>query len=409
MRKFLLISFILICSKNSYSLPNKNLIPLGDKEAFLGNTGVAVTNSTGSVYFNPANLPSLNKSKFSFSGSHFLKRNAEITPITAIDDSDLNLKATNFDSVPFSIIRVQQFNDWHVGFSILNSANYSVQSRSSMITNGVNPVDLDVLFNISENETLVGLTLAKNHNKEFSWGATLFGEYANYQSNNFTFSRSLSVANTGYATSTTSDYDVYSLFLVLGALYQTPDFDIGFRIETPNLKVKSSGDYFFRLQSNNSGVMTNESEKYQDIEVNKERPTDLSLGIAYKINPQLRTYLDISYQFSVHYNDTNKPDIADETHYKAVVRYNAGTEYQWSDSVSILGGIGYSPNVEGNSEESESIGFTATLGAQIKGKNTQTGVGIFYASSFGDGMVDGEHQTTSFDTYGLMLSSGYNF
>jgi len=44
---------------------NRDLYPLGEKEALMANTGIAASGSTGSVYFNPAGLVSVQKNRIS--------------------------------------------------------------------------------------------------------------------------------------------------------------------------------------------------------------------------------------------------------------------------------------------------------------------------------------------------------
>ena len=48
---------------------NPNLLPLGEEEALLANTGTARSGSTGAVFYNPAGLSTVEGTSFSLSGS----------------------------------------------------------------------------------------------------------------------------------------------------------------------------------------------------------------------------------------------------------------------------------------------------------------------------------------------------
>src|SRR5687767_3237610 len=94
-------------------MTSPNVIPLGESEAFLGNTGVAVANSTGGVFYNPASLASFSTGRLTASGQTF----AVIEATVQQEPEPLAFK--EFSAVPSMLVVARKWRKWTGAFSIL--------------------------------------------------------------------------------------------------------------------------------------------------------------------------------------------------------------------------------------------------------------------------------------------------
>ena len=102
---FLLLGFLAV-SPSWADFKNHNLLPMGEKEAFRGNTGTGIRGSAGAAYYNPAGLASLKGARISLSGTTFLYFDSQTDKLIYLDSTDLAYKEFGFSSVPSSLVAI---------------------------------------------------------------------------------------------------------------------------------------------------------------------------------------------------------------------------------------------------------------------------------------------------------------
>src|SRR5690242_2815844 len=100
-------------------IENRNIIPFGEREAILGNTGTAGVPSTGAVYYNPAALAQLENSRIAVSGSTYAQQETTTGNFARIDNTDLPYSNSGFNAIPSTVISVFRNDDWIFSYFIL--------------------------------------------------------------------------------------------------------------------------------------------------------------------------------------------------------------------------------------------------------------------------------------------------
>jgi hypothetical protein len=162
---------------------NTNILPLGDKEALLGNTGTGGLGSTGAVFYNPAALTLLEGSSFSLSGSAYMQYSFKTKPFAVIDGNVLDYSGSGFQSVPTSLVMARSLGTWKVAFSLLVPTQFKYEGQQDWrLTVGGTPYRLKILQNYSEAIFMGGLSVARKINDRWSWGVSVYGQYFSYLS-----------------------------------------------------------------------------------------------------------------------------------------------------------------------------------------------------------------------------------
>ena len=110
--------FVALTPAQAY-IENPNLFPLGEQEALMANTGVALAGSSGAVFYNPAGLATLEKPKFSMSANSYLITKTDFTPFDNIDSTNVNFSTSGSQAIPSSLVSVHKWDTWTVAFSLL--------------------------------------------------------------------------------------------------------------------------------------------------------------------------------------------------------------------------------------------------------------------------------------------------
>lgn len=66
----ILIFLIVFSSQSRAEFGGLHVMPLGEREALMANTGVALRNSSGAVYYNPAGLVGVEHRRFTLASSY---------------------------------------------------------------------------------------------------------------------------------------------------------------------------------------------------------------------------------------------------------------------------------------------------------------------------------------------------
>lgn len=357
---------------------NRGVMPLGELEAFMANTGVALSGSTGAVAYNPAGLAGITQSRLSLSANSYMKLTSKMDPVETFDGTDLNFKSSSIQGIPNAFVSTWSKEKTTYAFSILvpyqlkleDALAYSSPSYPSMQLSRTN------YFQV----IMAGVSIGTRFENAYDIGAGCFYTmYQTAQMNSFT-------ANTnGNSNALVSNSffraDVNGLLCNMGLQKQmTEAWRFGFTARLPFIRMSEKGRASTFIQNPNNGL--SESTGPQTVEANLKIPLDLGVGTEYRINPQMLAYVDINYQLGASYQsgDLNTADV--ET--KNQARFSGGLSYQATPTIRLLGGIAHNPSsVKPNSDMYEENFTIATAGANYTVGNSSLGVGLMFGRSSG--------------------------
>jgi hypothetical protein len=113
---------------------NPNVIPFGETESFLGNAGVGRANDTGAVYYNPSGLAELESGRISVSGAVYMSFSVQYQAALNIDNTNIPLSVSGFDTIPSTYVAVRRFGDWVGAFSVLVPTSMILSDHVSFST-----------------------------------------------------------------------------------------------------------------------------------------------------------------------------------------------------------------------------------------------------------------------------------
>lgn len=382
---------------------NRGLSPLGEKEAFMANTGVALTGSTGAVYYNPAALNSLSQGRLSLSGNSYVNFKTEYAPLDYLDGTNVPFTSSGTQAVPSTFVSTRKFESWVGAFSVLVPEQTKIQDiAQTSTTNYI--LDLNQL--VQEQLVLVGISGATKIS-DHGLGASCF--WAIYES---VASAAITLTpRVGTGTGIINSYEsmkVQGLMCHLGYMNQiSPEFRVGASLKTPLLKINSNGNSYTFTQTT-AGVIT--ANRNMGASTEYKIPMEIATGIAYDFTPKWSFYLDLSYQLGTSYRRFSTD--ASETSAKSALRPNLGVSYEWSEKLKIYAGAAYNPSAaEMNRSGDVKEDFRVfSLGSEWTEGVASLGAGVYFANS--DGSVrmsngrDGSVKTTA---TAFVLTSGFNF
>jgi long-subunit fatty acid transport protein len=415
--KTLLILALLLVTEKSWGVSysdNRGLFPIGEVESFMANTGVALSGSTGAVYYNPAGLASLEQNHISLSANLYMNIHSEQTPIETIDGVDLDYSTSGLQSIPDAFVSVGKWNDWHYAFSVLIPEQIQTQSTVLFTTPSYPTIQLSGTNSIQL--LMVGFSAARRTEYDYDLGFGCF--YSMYQT---TQDQSF----TGEPASATKAAVIYSYYNAqvngvlcnLGMQKQaTPDLRWGFTARLPLTPTSKQGTATQFVQDPTSG--NSQSTGPESVNADYQIPADFSLGFEYRLSDSLKTYLDISYQLASSYNtgDIGAADLSNH----AVARASLGVDYKMYDTFHLYAGAGYNPSSVNADEDNAAEDFMiGTLGGRWINGNSNMGLGVLYAKSNGHKIghiynaalqdLGTEPASVNTTAVGLMVNSGYVF
>lgn len=399
---------------SAQSIYNPNILPLGDKEAMMGNAGTGGFGSTGAVYYNPGALSDVEGTSLSLSGSAYLQFKFSAKPIATILGTELEYEASGFQTIPTSVIIVKKVKEWHLAFSALVPMSFNYEGRQTWdIPNEGDPIKIKFSQNYKEENFLVGISAARKINDSWSAGVTVFAQ-------NYTYFSSLD-----FRTELENNPDVIiqdshrekfspvSALVVLGLQKKFNKFNLGLRATLPSIHIMGEAEYYDYQYSN---LDPNNVETSQ-IDVSGEKvafrsPSDLRVGATYFPTEKWTATLDLSYQFSIDYDIFDDPEIDEEVNSKGNYRINAGVQYMLSDKFGLNGGFAYTPSTLQETDEEFGQDFTSVfLGGKSISKYFETTIGLFYSNGTGSGYseIAGGTTTETYEYIGVVLGTNYRF
>jgi long-subunit fatty acid transport protein len=368
---------------------NTNILPLGDKEALMGNTGTGGMGSTGAVFYNPAALMQLEGSSFSLSGSAYMAYSFEATPFTVIDDDRLDYKGSGFQSVPTSLVMARTLGNWRVAFSLLvpSQFKYEGQQDWAFDLDGAR-YQLKILQNYSESMFLGGLSAAHRINERWSWGVSVHGQYFSYLSASDV--RISSVDDpTRTAISTTRDQRAPISAYVLGGLHRQGDkLGLGLRVALPSIRIRGKGEHYAYeyLALLGTTPPTVQETDLTGLKADFETPFDVRLGATYRSGERLKLAMDASYGSGVAYDVVSGQGYSEREELESTFRLSAGAEVAVQKQRALLVGLSWAPSTTTSAGISNTITFLSyTAGVKLTLGRSETTVGYFGA--LGDGAL----------------------
>lgn len=387
---------------------NPNIYPLGEKEAFMANTGVALSGSTGATFFNPAGLAGIQNSKVSLSANSYLSIKTSFSPLDVIDNSNFNLDANSLVAVPSSVVSAQKIENWTVAFSVLVPEQTQL---NSMTTHESTNFNTQVILNVRSQLLLLGLSGATKHVSGHDYGAGCFIATLNGTSDRSVVAEPKPASGFTQSGIASDSYTVQVAGLVCNAGLQTnytENLRLGANLRLPFVQTSGSAKLFSYSQSAAGGAATNNG--IQTISIDYQLPMDLAFGAAYKLTDFLHLYADASYQFPLDYKSSSLATTNVKSN--GTFRWNTGASYQQSETLKFYGGIALNPGtVELQSTGDIKEDFTVfTAGTEWVNNIATTGLGVMMANSTGTGKLStGSNGSVKTNVFGILLSAGFSF
>lgn len=390
---------------------NLNLLPLGDKESLMGNTGTGGVHSTGAVFYNPAALTQLEGNSFSLSGSAYLKYKIEAEPLYRFGNTDIDFTAEDYETVPTSVIMVRKVKDWKVGLSFMVPMEFKYEGENTWYIPTVNGENQKIKINQNFHEKmfLVGLSFARKLNNGWSVGGTFFAQNYGY----------LSSLNAQYRG---TDYNLISntvvreklspinLMFVAGLHKQWEKLSAGLRIATPSINIAGKGSsYRYEL----TGVLGNNivtEYDYTDIKTGFSSPLDLRAGVTYNWNEKFTTSCDLSFtlpqEFQLLKHDSLNGYISSDGSFRG----SFGIDYNITEKFTLLGGGSYFNSYYTSDEIDNHLDFVSGfVGVKMVTNHIETSLGYFYSKGFGEAVSPSLTSNEYYEYTGIFLGTNYKF
>ena len=377
----------------------------------MGNTGIAMSSSTGAVFYNPAGLATLTHPSISLSGSNYMYANLSANGFAYIDNTSINYGAKAFLPIPSIAASTFRLFNMTEAVSIVVPSLISLENQTNWKTPNTN---LSVTNYENSQQIRFGSSLGffvPNTNEKLSFGFTIFvvrNTEVSSQSLQLLFPNGV---NSGVFSQVHANAEVWGINSTIGFLYRPdPQWNLGIKIETPLLQLYGKADTYNSNQTFNSGTLTGAETPQSNLNANFDLPLDLGLGASYSPIKSLQFLLDLSFQFANDYipieNDADGHITSNFT-----PRLNVGTEWTFIKHWNLLTGYFYNPSaMTGANEKDDWMGFTS--GLNFERDQYDMGAGTFYSWSEGHvaAAVD-PTKTANVSTkiFGAFLTTSYHF
>ena len=395
-------------------IENRNAFPFGEVEGLTGNAGVAGSSSTGAIYYNPAALTLIEHGRISVSGSTYVYLKSSTDEFARLDNTNIPYSSSGFDTVPSAISSIFRLNEkWVASYFILSPEKYKLDNRQTLLT----PNTRTTLIEVQNVDDLwAGLSAAYAYSDQWSFGASLSLIQHKELSTITVQTLFPSIPNSILFQVDHLESSVIGLSAILGALYQPGgDWQFGFRVQTPLIKMTGSGTGYASGQVLSSGTLTGAEREEQDINPQYELPFDFTLGTRFRMGGGWSLLGDLSLQTGSQYDPYPGSGFSNNISVAATPRMNLGAEIRFSQN-SLLGmGIYYNPSsihtLSGRPEGSTRTNIVGlTTGYVWTSGRIRTGLGLFYLWAKGQIIPFNEPSTTAVyrrTGMGALLSISY--
>jgi hypothetical protein len=408
-------SFFFFALSSAYAdIYNRQILPLGEREAFMGNSGTGDAADTGAVYYNPAGLASMARAKVSVLGSSYLSFDTAASSVAQIQGTDVPYEAKGFNTIPSAYVITAKEGQIDLAFSVLIPESYEINNRatfSSANTSGT------VIQSTATADLWIGLTAATQINSQWSIGLTFFGVKHDESSViALIIDDNASSPSTFAALASRDSLSVFGLSAVFGVEYKATDWlSLGLRAQSPFLQFTGTGDTYRANRSTISGGSSAPDESQAGIPVKYELPLDFTLGSAFKLGANVELFLDLSLQCGSDFETIPNSGLGTHVSTEATFRGSAGIEIGAIPSFPIRMGFYFNPSAERNlttNDASEgSLNYYGLTGGIVwKSEHVETGVGGFYIRGSGPFITASNTIASETNTgTGVILTTAYGF
>lgn len=395
---------------------NRGLFPIGEKEMYMSNTGIALTESSGSVYYNPAGLATITATKLSLSSNTYSTEKKEYESLQTLDGQNFPFSMTSSQSIPSSLISAWKGDRVNFAFGIFVPLQLKSQDAALFTTPSYDAIQ----FTRSQSfqVLMAGGSLAGQVNENLAVGLSCF--YTTHQK-----AVQIDISAAPKTTTALKPAIAYTFFNyeISGAICQagiqhaiSENVLWGLVVKSPLIKMSKHGSSARFAQNPIKGEFAGEGPK--DVDPQTEIPGEVGVGVKLDLSERLKFYSDVNYQAASTYYD----DVFLSVKYEHVgtVRASGGVQFKISNKNDILAGFAYNPSSlkDGKTDAQENY-FVGTFGIQTQTESSVFGLGIYVAQSYGKGDVTNYNaQFQELNTYssnvktslsGLLISSGFSF
>jgi hypothetical protein len=411
-----LLASRLLAAPAHADVTNRNVLPFGERAAFLGNAGI--TSQRGdAVFYNPANLARIAHPNLSVSANVYAVVDLKADAILVIDGKDQPFEASGFLSIPSTLVSTYQFGGWSVATAVLVPEAISLKNRISFDSENLHAT----LLQEDEAESLyLGAGVAREIAPGLTAGGSVF--VAKEDVTQLYFFRSEVDGDPLQVSEFTNNTDstVFNLTAIAGMHWQaTPQLGIGARAHVPPIRVTGSADVYQAVLVPGDAMNTTEGE-WEDVDVSAPLPWDLGVGFSYKASPTLELLADLNVQLPDTLTTFDEPDIPEigtvRVDTKVAPRLGVGAEWRLLSQAWLRLGAVYNRSALGQPDTSDDDPqehfYGVTGGLAWQKDRTHTAVGGFFMRSDADLLVDGADPPREADArtllYGALLTVSYS-
>jgi hypothetical protein len=386
---------------------NRNLLPMGEREAFLANTGNTSV-SPGASFYNPAGLALLEHSSIALSGTTFLRFEIETDAFLVVDGEDQPFEASGFLPIPASLISTYRAGAWTLATSVIVPDVIAFANRQTFVTD---TTSVTILQNNARNDLWLGGSLARRIGDRIAVGVSLFGIYRT--SANFVF---FQVVRPEGVTQVTADSStsVLGVSAIGGVRVELTDrLALGARIQSPMVQVLASGEvYQSVLSTGEMGGLTEATAELEDVQ--DPLPTDVGLGLSFRPFAALELMADVNVQLATPYAEYAENEVtgASRVDVHPAWRASVAGELAIGDkSVVQLGAMWNTSAIRNTVDGGTREDYAGVTGGLVRRSGrTRTGLGAFVLRSFGKSrpLFDPAREVDAHTTgYGVLLTTAY--
>jgi len=300
---------------------NRNLLPMGEAEAFRANAGIAGS-SPGSVFHNPAGLARLEHPQLSVSGTTLLHFNLSTDEISRLDDEPLPFEASGFLPIPASLVSTYQVGPYALATAILVPDMFELNNGQIYDT----PTHHVKLYqSIKRQDLWIGGSVARAFGDKLAIGLSVFGVKRsethiifNQRTTQAMQDMPRTIEAQNFSVTAT---DSLGLTSVVGAMIApAPWVTIGVRAEPPLLQISTEADIY------NSGLEANvlTEADIADLKINLPVPADFGVGIAIRPSQRVTIYADAALQLGKTYR---QHALLPSIHLDPAPRFSLGADF----------------------------------------------------------------------------------
>lgn len=323
------VSVLLLLIYGEYS-GAQAMLPLGDDEALMANTGVANLGSVGNVVYNPAGL--------AFAKDVGAAGGLNTFAILQSDNDGNNLKYQTASIVPSLLTSIRRHRFGTSAVAVISDGIVDIQKKWAVQIPNALPVN--AYINIHVDMIKGGVLHGFNLNKDLGLGLSLMVTRYYY---NFSISSYQKNGNDTSLAVTHSAISVYGFTPTVGAAYRLSEkVDLGFRMDVPFIKFRSSGETNSYAVSYLNGANT-ASAFEETFSPNFGTPLVFTVGAKFNLSSRLFFLTDFIHTLPATYNDRDDRSSSRVTS-TAAYGFKTGLSVPISENLDLLSGLHYALN-----------------------------------------------------------------